>query len=124
MLVRLLTTAAAVVLAIGLWGGNSASAAAQAAPKCDVVGVYGVIAMMVCPNAKSDAELEAAGRGVCGTINVRGVCNAWIWTDSRRAAKVLPMTKRELNSVTALWINKQNTLKVCRRVGCYAGQIK
>lgn len=92
------------------------------AQKCDTVGVYGAIALVVCPTAADDRSLEQAGREACDPINVRGVCNAWIWNHADRAARSLPMTDHQLASVTALWINKQNLLKVCARDGCYAGQ--
>ncbi|MBK1664957.1 hypothetical protein CKO38_11215 [Rhodospirillum rubrum] len=98
--------------------------AAWAAEKCDTVGVYGAIALVVCPQVNDPPALERAGREACAPINVRGVCNAWIWNKADRAARALPMTDRQLGAVTALWVNKQNTLKVCARDGCYGGQTR
>lgn len=98
------------------------AAAAQGSETCNVVGVYGTIALVVCPNAQTDAEFIAAGQEACESIAVRNVCNAWIWRNENRAARVLPMENHELESVTALWINRQGQLKVCARDGCYAGQ--
>jgi hypothetical protein len=94
------------------------------ADTCDTVGVYGAIALVVCPGQQGDPILEQAGRDACEPISVRGVCNAWIWNRPDRAARFLPMTDKQLSSVTALWINKQSQLKVCARDGCYAGQMK
>jgi hypothetical protein len=94
------------------------------ADTCNTIGVYGAIALVVCPGTKGGPDLELAGRDACEPINVRGVCNAWIWNKADRAAHVLPMTERQLSSVTALWINKQSLLKVCARDGCFAGQVK
>lgn len=98
------------------------AAAAQGTESCDVVGVYGTIALVVCPDARTDAEFMAAGQEACEPIAVRNVCNAWIWRNESRAARVLPMENHQLDSVTALWINRQGQLKVCARDGCYAGQ--
>ncbi len=94
------------------------------AATCDTVGVYGVITLVVCPGAKDDATLKEAGVAACEPVQKRGVCNAWIWSRDDRAARTLPMSKSQLESVTALWIHKQETLKVCSRDGCYAGQKK
>jgi len=89
---------------------------------CSVVGVHGTIALVVCPDAKTDAAFIAAGQEACESIAVRNVCNAWIWRNEKRAARFLPMENHQLDSVTALWINRQGQLKVCARDGCYAGQ--
>ncbi|KAA5606535.1 hypothetical protein F1188_06655 [Roseospira marina] len=101
------------------------SAPAQATPEtdtCNVVGVYGTIALVVCPDAKTDAAFIAAGQEACKPIAVRNICNAWIWRNDSHAARVLPMDHRQLDNVTALWINRPGQLKVCARDGCYAGQ--
>ncbi|MQX36165.1 hypothetical protein [Roseospira navarrensis] len=105
--------------------GSAVTSSALAAPEtesCSVVGIYGTIALVVCPDAKSDAAFIAAGQEACEPIAVRNVCNAWIWRSEQRAARMLPMENHQLESVTALWINRQGTLKVCARDGCYAGQ--
>jgi len=112
-----------MTLAVGVCV-TSTAAAAQANPSCNVLGVYGTIALMVCPDAQSDADFIAAGQSVCDDIAVRNVCNAWIWRDQNRAATYLPMDSHQLDSVTALWIHRAGELKVCARDGCFAGQIR
>jgi hypothetical protein len=105
--------------------GAVAFTPAMATPEtdsCDVVGVHGTIALVVCPDAKSDAAFIEAGQEACEPIAVRNVCNAWIWRSEDRAARFLPMENHQLDSVTALWINRAGQLKVCARDGCYAGQ--
>ncbi|SDE82837.1 hypothetical protein [Rhodospira trueperi] len=109
-------------LLCGLVTMSGPAAAAQGTESCNVVGVYGTIALVVCPDADTDAEFIAAGQEACQSIAVRNVCNAWIWRSQDRAARVLPMENHQLDSVTALWINRQGQLKVCARDGCYAGQ--
>lgn len=116
MIRRILPLLALCAVVLVSWPGESQ------AQKCDTVGVYGAIALVVCPKVSDAVSLEQAGRDACDPINVRGVCNAWIWSREDRAARSLPMTERQLASVTALWINKQARLKVCARDGCYAGQ--
>ncbi|WP_299440670.1 hypothetical protein [uncultured Rhodospira sp.] len=106
----------------GLVTVSGSAQAAQGSESCNVVGVYGTIALVVCPDADTDAEFISAGQEACEPIAVRNVCNAWIWRNQDRAARVLPMDNRQLDSVTALWINRQGQLKVCARDGCYAGQ--
>ena len=103
---------------------SSTAVAAQGSEACNVVGVYGTIALIVCPDARTDADFIAAGQEACDSIAVRNVCNAWIWRDDRKAARVLPMESHQLDSVTALWIHRQGQLKLCARDGCYAGQNK
>jgi len=105
--------------------GAMLTAPAMASPEtdtCNVVGVHGIIALVVCPDAKTDAAFIAAGQEACESIAVRSVCNAWIWRNEQHAARMLPMDHRQLDNVTALWINRQGQLKVCARDGCYAGQ--
>ena len=109
-------------LLCGLVTMSGPTFAAQGTESCNVVGVYGTIALVVCPDADTDAEFIAAGQEACESIAVRNVCNAWIWRNQDRAARVLPMENHQLDSVTALWINRQGQLKVCARDGCYAGQ--
>ncbi|MCF8500699.1 MAG: hypothetical protein K9H11_09555, partial [Rhodospirillum sp.] len=58
------------------------------ADTCNIIGVYGAIALVVCPNAQGATALEEAGREACEPISVRGVCNAWIWNKADRAARV------------------------------------
>ncbi len=109
-------------LLAGMMVLSGPATAAQGNEACNVVGAYGTIALVVCPDADTDAEFIAAGQEACESIAVRNVCNAWIWRNGNRAARVLPMDNRQLDSVTALWINGQGQLKVCARDGCYAGQ--